>query len=104
MNHQSHSRRTFLWAAAGAASAAALFPHVACASDESEPLLRWGVIGTGTRGAFTHLPVLKEAPRSRVVALCDVDESRLHAAAAKTAGQPTLYSDYQKLLADPQVN
>ena len=23
--------------------------------------LRWGIIGTGTRGAFTHIPVMKEA-------------------------------------------
>ena len=49
----------------------------------SSATLRWGIIGTGTRGAYTHIPVIKNAPESQIVALCDVSEQRLASAAAK---------------------
>ena len=67
-------------------------------------VLRWGVIGTGTRGGWTHIPVLKEAPQSQTIALCDVSEPRLKAAAERVGHPVTTYSDYQKLLANPDVN
>jgi predicted dehydrogenase len=62
------------------------------------------LVGTGTRGAFTHIPVLKEAPSSELIALCDVSEERLRAAAAKCSKPPVTYSDYQKLLANTEIN
>jgi len=101
------SRRDFLTAAAaGALVSIGTHPLSAEAAGDTsnEAALRWGLIGTGTRGTWTHIPVLKEAPESQLVALCDVSESRLHAAAAKAGGQIALYGDYQKLLADPRVN
>jgi predicted dehydrogenase len=73
-------------------------------SPASESHLRWGIIGTGTRGAYTHIPVLKEAPDSEIGALCDVSEERLSSAAAKLPHPAKTYTDYQKLLADPDVN
>jgi predicted dehydrogenase len=104
------SRRHFMkQSAVGAAALAAVSAipavHVRGAqSTNSEPLLRWGIIGTGTRGHKTHVLTLKEmAPEFELIALCDVAESRLKAA-SKSFGKPTQnYSDYQKLLANPDV-
>jgi predicted dehydrogenase len=107
------SRRSFVRAAAGTMAVASLVrAGRARAADAPESagggsddaVLRWGIIGTGTRGAFTHIPVLKEAPKSRLVALCDVSEQRLQAAASKAPGKVATYSDYQQLLADGDVN
>ena len=104
------SRRTFIRSGAAAATALAAAPAAfgffadAAAPSGGGATLRWGVIGTGTRGAFTHLPVLKEAPESQLVALCDVSEERLHAAAEKAPEKLATLGDYQKLLASPDVN
>ena len=102
------SRRNFL-AAAAAGAALAITPTAAPADEATQghagdTLLRWGLIGTGTRGTWTHIPVLKEAPDSKIVALCDISEQRLSFAADKAGTKPELYSDYQKLLASPDVN
>jgi len=98
------SRREVLAvAAAGAASLAVASSGFAAAPRQEGPL-KWGIIGTGTRGAFTHIPVLKEAPESEIVALCDVSEERLSSAAAKVPHPTAQYTDYQKLLTDPNVN
>jgi predicted dehydrogenase len=118
MDEVRSSRREFL--AAGAVAAAGLALSSATNSlraadaaqnqpavpsgDNPSATLRWGIIGTGTRGAFTHIPVLKEAPESQVLALCDVAESRLQSAASKIGHPVTTYSDYQKLLANPDLN
>ena len=118
MSHATVSRRTFVrtTAAAGAAAAASLAsaadaPQPAAASaaaSAGDVSLRWGIIGTGTRGASTHIPVLKEAPQSRIVALCDVSEQRLRSAAAEVSPDArqkvATYDDYQKLLASGDVN
>jgi predicted dehydrogenase len=71
---------------------------------KSDATLRWGVIGTGTRGGWTHIPVLKEAPESQTVALCDVSPERMQAAAKRVGHPVATYSDYQKLLANPDIN
>jgi predicted dehydrogenase len=103
------SRRTFI--RTGAAAAATLTAAPAARgffSDANSPsgggaTLRWGIIGTGTRGTFTHMPVLKEAPESQLLALCDVADDRLRAAAGKAPEKVATFSDYQKLLASPDV-
>ena len=105
------SRRSFLKAtAAGAAafSASGALAAGASPADSDSPgedaMLRWGVIGTGNRGMWTHVRVLKSALQSRIVALCDIAPERL-ATAVANAGRPVAaYSDYEKLLANPDVN
>jgi len=84
---------------AGTASALAETPS-------NDKPLRWGIIGTGTRGAYTHIPTLKEveARGHDLIALCDVVEERLHSAAGKVGHAVQTYSDYQKLLANPDIN
>jgi predicted dehydrogenase len=101
MTAPAFSRRDLLKTATAAGVVLAASP-LARGSDAST--LRWGIIGTGTRGAFTHIPVLKNAPESQVVALCDVSEQRLAAAAAKVGHPVATCADHQKLLANPDVN
>jgi len=104
-NGQISRREILAAAAAGAASlAVSKVGSAAAAPARQEGPLKWGIIGTGTRGAYTHIPVLKEAPESEIVALCDVAEDRLSSAAAKVPHPTTTYTDYQKLLSDSNVN
>lgn len=101
MNH-STTRRSFLASSAAVALATAM--HVRGDVPSEGRTLRWGVIGTGNRGCFTHVAVLKEAPDSRIVALCDVAADRL-ATAVEKAGQPVeKFDDYHKLLAREDVD
>src|SRR5437868_1528436 len=98
------SRREILAVAAAGAASLAVGSSGLAAAPRQDGTLKWGIIGTGTRGAFTHIPVLKEAPESEIVALCDVSDERLSSAAAKVPHPTATYTDYQKLLADPNVN
>lgn len=109
MDQSRLSRRTlFAGVAAGVASAA--LSQRAVHAGETDPVkdsaatLRWGLIGTGTRGAGTHVPVMKAAPESRIVAMCDVAEDRLQTAVTRHGQKVATYSDWQKLLANPDVN
>lgn len=88
----------------GARSLRAATPEEQPIRAKPAPALRWGIIGTGTRGAFTHIPVLKDAPDSELVALCDISEQRLETAASKVGHPVATHRDYQKLLADPDIN
>ena len=131
MTDEKLSRRHLLGTSAAAAAAATLAwgsggSAARAAAPQESPAdkptgatgltLRWGIIGTGTRGAGTHIPVLKAAPGAQIVALCDVSEERLAAAAARankdkadgtdgSAARPVAtFADYQKLLASPDVD
>ena len=100
------TRRRFLRTAAAVGAGAFALP--ACAFAESttkagEPALCWGVIGVGHRGGI-HLNAINSLPDDmQILGLCDVMESHL-AAAAKKAPAGQTYSDYQKLLANPDIN
>jgi predicted dehydrogenase len=104
------TRRRFIAqsAAVGAAAAYAAVHVRGAESVSSAPTLRWGVIGTGNRGNFTHvtaLIALAGEGQHELVALCDVVEERLKDAAKRAAAKSVQsYADYQKLLADPDVN
>ncbi|HXE53669.1 MAG TPA: Gfo/Idh/MocA family oxidoreductase [Tepidisphaeraceae bacterium] len=108
---KSVSRRSFLTTAAVAAAAVPLsggplLADAPRAGGESQggKSLRWGIIGTGNRGTYTHLPTMKEAPESELLALCDIAPDRLHTAASHVGHDVATYSDYQKLLANPDIN
>ncbi|HEU0119727.1 MAG TPA: Gfo/Idh/MocA family oxidoreductase [Bryobacteraceae bacterium] len=75
--------------------ATALFSRADAANDA----MTVGVIGTGNRGTFVAAMLARHTP-ARVAALCDVvPEHMEHARKEIGADRPTLYSDYQKLLA-----
>ena len=63
------SRREILAVAAAGAASLAVSGAGARGAMAQEPMLKWGIIGTGTRGAYTHIPVIKDAPESEIVAL-----------------------------------
>ncbi|MFN7927860.1 MAG: Gfo/Idh/MocA family oxidoreductase [Blastocatellia bacterium] len=65
--------------------------------------VRLGVIGTGNRGSDVMAHFMKESD-VEVVALCDVYESALNEAKAKTGGKAQGYGDYRQLLANKDVD
>lgn len=60
------------------------------------------LIGTGSRGQY-HIHNLLLMPHVRIVALCDIYQPNLDAAAALCPGAK-LYTDYRKLLEDKDVD
>ncbi|MBI86231.1 MAG: hypothetical protein CMJ81_23795 [Planctomycetaceae bacterium] len=64
--------------------------------------LRVGFIGTGDITDL-HYPAYHDNPKAALTAICDVDEARLHQRAAEWGVEKT-YTDYRKLLADPDVD
>ena len=107
------SRRKFLATSAITAAGLVASQTRSLLADSPQPnnstarasaFLHWGIIGTGTRGAFTHIPALTEAPDSELIALCDVAQDRLSLAAGKVAHPVATYGDYQKLLDNPDIN
>lgn len=67
------------------------------------PVIRLGIIGTGARAA-RHISALQAVPGFRIVAAADVDKDRLARGVALSGENVTAYSDYQKLLANPEVD
>lgn len=80
--------------AAGMASAGpAISSSVVAANDT----VRLGLIGCGPQGKNDALHCLK-APKTAVVALCDVDPARLRGAFEKTGGKADTYSEFERII------
>ena len=62
----------------------------------------FGVIGTGIVGGAWHAHVYATMPQSKLVAVCDLDEKRASEIAMKY-GVKAVYTDYRKLLENPEV-
>lgn len=90
MVRSSVSRRSVLKTGLAAVAAPMLIPSRAFGANEK---LNIGAIGVGGRGRSDLAAVATES----IVALCDVDEQRLAAAAQKHPGAKT-YHDYRELL------
>lgn len=67
--------------------------------------IRVGIIGCGGIAVSKHMPCLKKIPNVRMVAFCDIVESRAHIA-RETFGTPDskTYTDYRKLLEDKTID
>ena len=120
-NQQSDfSRRSIIAGGLGTASAVLLASGCAgpatsqqpeLASQQPEALklapgedIRCGIIGVGGRGSGV-LEAINNAPGVRVTAICDIDEAKTKAAAAKVAAdKPQLFSDYKELLKFDQLD
>jgi len=59
-------------------------------------IIKAGLIGCGNIGMGAHLPAYAHIPEAKLVAVCDIIEERVHAAAERTGGMP--YIDYRRLL------
>src|SRR5437762_3587513 len=98
------SRRTFLSGAAAVSMGALASGVFSQTSKPAEPVLRWGIIGTGHRGCVAHIPAINSFPEMRFIAACDVMENHLQQGLKKIGKPVQAYSDYQKLLANPDIN
>lgn len=100
------TRRRFLRATALAGASTAIAPFAVGRQSLSSAPIGVGIIGTGDRGSGL-LTLVNGIEGLDAVAVCDVIDFRL-AAAAKTAaaaGTPAAaYTDYRRLLDDPRVN
>ncbi len=91
-------RRRFLAAMMAAPASAAARPVQTGAAPVAA-----AVIGTGNRGAYLLRGIL-EQPGVRVAALCDIKPDRLDTAATLAArDKPRTYTDYRRLLEQPDV-
>jgi len=64
-----------------------------------------GVIGCGGIARHAHLPNIARNPRTKLVAVCDIDLDRAKAFATEFGdGTTAAYQDYQDLLANPDVD
>ena len=108
MNNFNINRRSFLH---GATAALALSTFGARGMDLINPAktLRVGLIGTGWYGKSDLFRLIQVAP-VEVLALCDVDKNQLNEAGKlvsqrqKSGKTPKLYGDYQKMLAENEMD
>jgi myo-inositol 2-dehydrogenase / D-chiro-inositol 1-dehydrogenase len=96
------TRREFLSKSGSAASAATAFTIIrpeAVRGSQANSKITVGLIGSGNRGSY-DASIVNADPRARVTALCDLFDDRLEIATQKIkAEKPTLYKDFEKLLA-----
>jgi len=77
--------------------------EVAPAAAPSGGTLGVGLIGAGNLARWTHLPVLKEIPGCVLRAVCSANGARAKSYASRF-GAAYCCSDYQEMLADPDVH
>ena len=107
-NSNDLSRRSFVAASVGGSAlaasaraiAAARVPRVIGANDR----LHIGMIGAGgnATGHMKRLIEIQEAENTEIIAVCDIYQKRLDAAAELTGGKP--YHDYRRLLENPDID
>lgn len=74
-------------------------------TQSTEKTLRWGVIGCGHRASVAHIPAIKSfSDQMQIIGVCDVMEKHLAQGAQKAGGNVQTYTDYQKLLANSDIN
>ena len=102
---QNSSRRQFIRGSIASATGLAAMSTWA-APIGANGAVRVAVIGFNGRGAG-HIKSLEEIPGVRIVALCDVDTNVLTKGVesqAKKNNTVTAYTDYRKLMLDPEVD
>ena len=102
------SRRTFVQTAGVATAAAVASKYVAASPailkvKAAGAEVKYGFIGPGSRGARLMERHLTKIDAGRCVAVCDVYQPNLDAAAKKIGTNPDKYNDYRELLARKDV-
>jgi predicted dehydrogenase len=94
------SRRSFL--RKGGVAVAGAFTIVrpeAVRGSQANSKISVGLVGVGNRGSY-DASIVNADPRARVTALCDLFDDRIEMGIQKIkAEKPTIYKDYEKLLA-----
>ena len=98
------SRRNFLsGTAAGAAAFTIMSPQTAL-SYQANSKVSVGLIGSGNRGSY-DASIVHADPRGRITALCDLFDDRIEKAKQTIKVEnPTVYKDFEKLLASPDID
>ena len=98
------SRRNFLsGSAAGAAAFAIMAPQTA-KTYQANSKISVGLIGSGGRGSYDS-QIVHADPRARITALCDLFDDRIEKAKQTIKVEnPTVYKDFEKLLASPDID
>jgi predicted dehydrogenase len=104
MNRRDFIKEAGIFGAAGLALS--LFPWLeSCTAPAKKEITgekaRLAIIGTGSRGQF-HLNNLLDMPEAEIVALCDTYQPNLDQAASLVPSA-TCYTDYRKLLENPDI-
>src|SRR5436309_9614951 len=104
MNKPPVSRRNFLsGTAAGAAAFTIMSPQTA-KGYQANSKISVGLIGTGNRGSY-DASIVHSDPRGRITALCDLYDDRIEKAKQTIkAENATVYNDFEKLLASPDID
>ncbi|NMB73309.1 MAG: Gfo/Idh/MocA family oxidoreductase [Bacteroidales bacterium] len=88
---------------AGGTALLSTFPSIAklygasAGKSPSQPVVKLGLIGTGSRGQYL-MQLLQNVPDAEIVAVCDDFQPHLDQAVALTGGKASPYSDYRRLL------
>src|SRR5579884_622395 len=95
------SRRNFL---SGAAAAFTIMSPKAAKGYQANSKVSVGLIGSGNRGSY-DASIVQGDPRGRITALCDMFDDRIEKAKQTIKVEnPTVYKDFEKLLASPDID
>jgi len=64
---------------------------------------RIGVVGIGWWATFNHIPTINDCPEADIVAICDLDQSRLDTAGT-TFNIAARYTDVTEMMADENLD
>ena len=95
------SRRNFL---SGAAAAFTIMSPKAAKGYQANSKVSVGLIGSGNRGSY-DASIVQGDPRGRITALCDMFDDRIEKAKQTIKVEnPTVYKDFEKLLASSNID
>jgi predicted dehydrogenase len=98
------SRRNFLSGSAAGAAAFTLLSPQTVKSYQANSKVSVGLIGSGNRGSY-DASIVHGDPRGRITALCDLFDDRIEKAKQTIKVEnPTVYKDFEKLLASPDID
>ncbi len=100
MEDSTLSRRNFI----GSAAVFSIVAPQSVRGSQANSKVSVGLIGSGGRGTY-DATIVNADPRARVTALCDLFDDRIEEATTKIrAEKPTVYKDFEKLLASPDID
>jgi predicted dehydrogenase len=100
----SFSRRSFLATGSAAAGAFTILKPASVRGSQANSKISVGLIGSGNRGSY-DATIVHADPRARITALCDAFDDRIEQAKATIkVDNPKVYKDFEKCLADRDLD
>lgn len=104
MNKPPVSRRNFLSGSAAGAAVFTIMKPQTVKAYQANSKISVGLIGSGNRGSY-DASIVHGDPRGRITALCDLYDDRIEKAKQTIKVEnPTVYKDFEKLLASPDID